>query len=339
MATPSADPVQGTLEQFLSAFPSGPLGVEELPLETLAGRVLTEELCALMDSPPYSRSIIEGYLINAPETENASDQHPVILKVVGRISPGQSHVKAVKPESAVEVSTGSYVPPMVGLAVVREMDARRQSASGGDQITIQKAVQEGANIEIQGCDLKKGTILLKKGHPINPEDISLLASQGILSVKVARLPRVAIFSSGDEVISPTQPMKPGFIWDCNSYGLSALVKAHGGIPMFKDIMKDDFDQFKTHLQKALQEADMIIISGGTAVDGRDFVADLIKALGSPGVVVNGVPMRGGKPLIMGVVGQKPIVCVAGHPPEAIRGFHLFGKPALARLLGRQVDAA
>jgi molybdopterin molybdotransferase len=153
------------------------------------------------------------------------------------------------------------------------------------------------------------------------------------------MPKAAIFSSGDEVIPPTQSMKPGYIWDCNSYGLSALVKAHGGIPMFKGIMKDDFDQFKDHLKKALQDTDMIIISGGTAVGGRDFVADLINALGSPGVVVNGVPMRGGKPLIMGVVSQKPIVCVAGHPPEAIRGFHLFGKPALARLLGLQLDAA
>ncbi len=339
MTTPSNDPVQSALQKFLLAFPAGPLGSEEISLETLPGRVLSDEIRAVIDSPPYSRSIIEGYLVNVSDTENASDQNPVVLKIAGKITPGQSHIKAVKPETAIEVNTGSYVPPMVGLAVVREMDIQRQSASGGDQFTIRKPVQESANLEIQGCDLKKGTTLFKKGHLINPEDISLLAGQGILSVKVARMPKVAIFSSGDEVIPPTQPMKPGYIWDCNSYGLSALVKAHGGTPVFKGVMKDDFDQFKDHLKKALQETDMIIISGGTAVGGRDFVADLINALGSPGVVVTGVPMRGGKPLIMGVVGQKPIVCVAGHPPEAIRGFHLFGKSVLAKLLGLQPDAA
>ena len=128
-------------------------------------------------------------------------------------------------------------------------------------------------------------------------------------------------------------MKPGYIWDCNSYGLSALVKAHGGLADFMGIMKDDFDSFKGHLQMVLQRADMVLISGGTAVGGRDFITDLINGLGSPGVIVNGVPMRGGKPLIMGVVNRKPVICVAGHPPEATRGFHLFAKPALAKLLG------
>jgi molybdopterin molybdotransferase len=329
MPTPSGDPVQSALEKFLAAFPEGPLGSEEVSLENLPGRILHDEIRAAIDSPPYSRSIIEGYLVNAPETENASDQNSVLLKIADKILPGQSHIKAVKPETAIEVNTGSYVPPMVGLAVVRQMDAQRQN----DQIAIRNPVPEAANLEVQGCDIKKGTTLLKRGHQITPEDITLLAGQGILSAKVNRLPKVAIFSSGDEVIPPTQPMKPGYIWDCNSYGLSALTKTHGGIPIFKGIMKDDFDQFKENLKKALQEADMLIISGGTAVGGRDFVADLINALGSPGVVVNGVPMRGGKPLIMGVIGQKPIVCVAGHPPEAIRGFHLFGKPALSRLLG------
>ncbi len=335
MTTPSSDPVQGALEKFLAAFPAGPLGSEEVSLETLPGRILSEEIHAAIDSPPYSRSIIEGYLVNISETENASDQSPVVLKIAGKIIPGQSHIKAVKPETAIEVNTGSYVPPMVGLAVARQMDIQQQ----GDQIKISKVVPEAANLEVQGCDMKKGSILLKKGHQVIADDITLLAGQGIMLVKVARMPKVAIFSSGDEVIPPTQPMKPGYIWDCNSYGLSALVKAHGGIPIFKGIMKDDFDQFKENLKKALQETDMIIISGGTAVGGKDFVTDLTNALGSPGVVVNGVPMRGGKPLIMGVIGQKPIVCVAGHPPEAIRGFHLFAKPALSRLLGHQPTPA
>ncbi len=334
MQNPSADPTQAPLKKFLEAFPAGPLGVEEAAIDHLPGRCLAEDIKAPSDSPPYSRSIIEGYLVNISETEAASDQNPVVMRIAGRIDPGQSGIKAVKPETAFEVVTGSYVPPTVGLGVVRMMEAARE----GEQITVRKPVQDGSNLEQQGCEVKKGATVMRKGRRIQPEDITALAGLAVLTAQVARLPRVAIFSSGNEVIPPTQPMKPGMIWDANSYGLSALVTAEGGEPQFMGIMKDDFDVFKDHLKRALADADMILISGGTAVGGRDFIADLIQSLGPPGVVVNGVPMRGGKPLVMGIVGQKPIVCVAGHPPEAVRGFQIFGRPALSRLLGETEPA-
>ena len=330
MEKPAEDPIQTARDQFLSSFPPGPLATEKVHLEMLVGRTLSEDVTAPIDSPPYTRSIMEGYLVHAPETKNATDESPAALTVTGRITPGEAHIQSLPPHSAVEVCTGSYIPAGSDLGVVRQWDAERM----GDQVLVKKGVPAGANLEAQGCDFQKGSVRLNKGHTISPEDICLLASMGILTVSVARLPRVVVFSSGDEVIPPTEPMKPGAIWDCNSYGLSALIRAHGAQAHFKGIMRDDLDQCKKHLQEALEEADMLVVSGGTAVGGRDFMAELINSLGAPGVVVNGVPMRGGKPLIMGVIRNKPVVCLAGHPPEAIRGFHLFGQPALARQLGR-----
>jgi putative molybdopterin biosynthesis protein len=150
-------------------------------------------------------------------------------------------------------------------------------------------------------------------------------------VNVYQQPRVAIFASGDEVIPYTDPFVPGAIYDCNSVMLAAAVAEQNGVPTQKGIMRDDFDAFVDAVKNALAENDMIVISGGTAVGGRDFISDLVKTVGE--LIVDGVPMKSGRPLIMGVSDNKPIVCVAGHPPEALRGFKLFGIAALDKLLG------
>jgi molybdopterin molybdotransferase len=197
-------------------------------------------------------------------------------------------------------------------------------------------VPDGANVEEQGRDLKQGTVIVTKGTRLGPDEVALLAAQGRDTLPVAVRPIVGIFGSGNEVIPHTARLTPGAIWDCNTPALSAFVKQEGGVPKTFGVVRDDFDAFLRALRGALPYCGMIVVAGGTAVEGREFVKDLVAELGSPGVLVNGVPMRSGKPLIMGVAGTVPIVCVAGHPPEALRGFRLFGVPALARLLGRTV---
>ena len=330
--SPSDDPIQVALSKFLPEFPEGALKKEILPLSKLLHRVLAKEIKTPIDSPPYSRSIIEGYLINSKESETATTDHPVSFISKGDIPLGASKIKSIPPGTGMAVSTGSFIPPG-NYSVIRSFDYEPRNG----KFFIKRAFKPGENIEIQGCDIKKGTVLFPKGKCLAPSDIGMLASLGILKVQVSQKPRVAIFSSGNEVISPTQKFRLGMIWDCNSYALSAAVEELGGIPVFKGIVKDDFNFFKKELKKALKTSDIILISGGTAVGGRDFVSDLINSLGKPGTLINGVPMRSGKPMVNGVVGKIPIVCVAGHPPEAMRGFHLFGKPAIFRLLGRNVD--
>ncbi len=329
MNSQTDDPIQTALSKFLPEIPDGTLKKELIPLSKALHRVLTKDIKAPMDAPPYSRSIMEGYVINIKDTENASTNNPIGLFPKGEIPLGASNVKSIPPGTGISVTTGSFIPAG-SYAVVRPVDYEPRN----NKFFIKRAFKSGENIEAQGCDIKKGSTLLEKGKLLTPYEIGLLASHGILKVQVSCKPKVAIFSSGNEVIPPAHKLKPGFILDCNSYALAAAVEESGGIPLVKGIVKDDFNVFKKELQKALKTSDMILISGGTAVDGRDFIADLINALGKPGTLVNGVPMRSGKPMVNGVVGNVPIVGVAGHPPEAMRGFIFFGKAALNRLLGR-----
>lgn len=331
--SPQGDPVQTALDAFLQAFPAGPHAIERVSLENAWGRVTAEDITAAVDSPPYARSILEGYLVHADETASAAEAHPVSFAIVGAIAPGQAAPNMVAPNTAWEVTTGSAVPEGK-LGVLRQWDVQRTDRS----VTTTRPIQDGANVEAQGCDVTRGTVVILKGTCLGPDEIGLLASQGLDTVPVSTRPIVGIFGSGNEVIPHTARLTPGAIWDCNTPALSAFVRQEGGIPKVYGVIRDDFDIFLRALKAALPHCGMIIIAGGTAVAGRDFIADLVSALGSPGVLVNGVPMRSGKPLIMGVADTVPIVCVAGHPPEALRGFRLFGIPAMARLQGRTLPA-
>lgn len=326
--SPIDDPVQAALESFLPLIPRGALGGEKAALSAARGRVLAVDVAAAIDDPPYARSIMEGYVVPAAEAAGASPEHPVVLQVVGEIPVGSGEAKGLGKGKALRVTTGSYIPPG-DYAVVKQWDVVQEEG----RVRLTKPVRPNENIETQGADRKKGAVLFKQGHRIAPADIFVLAGQGILEVAVAKRPRVAIFSSGDEVIPPTEPFRIGAIWDCNAYGLAALVEEAGGAPAFKGIVRDDFDLFSRRIKESLAESDMVLISGGTAIGGRDFTVELVNAAGAPGAVVKGVPMRSGKPIVLGVAGVKPIVCVAGHPPEAARGFQLFGRPALGRLMG------
>jgi len=325
------DPVLVALTSFLPLFPEGPQALEEVPLSGARGRVLAREIAASMDNPPYARSIMEGYLVLAADVAKASKDAPTVLRVKGEMALGASDPKGLERGTCLSVTTGSFVPAGE-MAVVRRFDVERR----GDEIVVSRPVQSGENIEAQGCDQKKGTILFAKGKRIVPSDIYLLAAHGVVRVPVGSRPRVAIFSCGDEVIPAGEPVRAGYIRDCNCWGLSAQVEEAGGLPIPKGIVRDDFGAFLDVLKSALVDSQMVVISGGTAVGGKDFTAELVSAAGRPGTIVNGVPMRSGKPIVLGVAGGRPVVCVAGHPPEASRGFTLFGQPVISRLLGEKI---
>jgi molybdenum cofactor synthesis domain-containing protein len=323
------DPVQSALDRFLAAFPAGPRRVEDVPLDESLERVTAADIAAAVDSPPYARAIVEGYLVAPADVASASASNPVTLSIAGTIRPGDVPPERVAPNTAWEVSTGSAIPAGAW-SVLRQWDV----TAADRRVTVVAASPPDANIEAQGCDLRQGTVVISKGVRLGPDEIALLGAQGLDTIPVSARPIVGIFGSGNEVIPHTARLTPGAIWDCNTPALRASVRREGGVPRTFGVIRDDFDTFHRALAGALPHCAMIIIAGGTAVGGREFIRDLVGALGSPGVIVNGVPMRSGKPLIMGVIGEVPIVCVAGHPPEALRGFRLFGAPAIARLLGR-----
>ncbi|HET6370768.1 MAG TPA: molybdopterin molybdenumtransferase MoeA, partial [Nitrospiria bacterium] len=202
------DPVKFALDGFLALIPEGPLRAEELPLASARGRILSIAITAPLDSPPYARSIIEGYLSLASDVSNASQESPATLEVVGEVALGGSEARGLAAGKCLSVTTGSFIPPG-DVTVVRQWEVERN----GNKIVVTRPARNGDNIEAQGCDQKKGDRLLPKGKRLAPADLYLLASHGILKVPVAARPRVAIFSSGNEVIPPEEPMRIGYIRD------------------------------------------------------------------------------------------------------------------------------
>lgn len=323
-------PLLAAQEKFINAIRHGATGTESVALEHALGRTLAKPLLAQEDSPAYHRAIVEGFIVHAAATQGASEDNPVKFKITGHVRPGDSHCPSFASGEAIEVTTGAIVADGP-VAIVRMWEAKRD----GDSFTITRPFPPRFFIEDQGCDIKKGSEIIAAGTVLQPHHIGTLASLGIGTVEVGRQPQVTLIASGDEVIPYKGEFRPGLIRDCNTPMLSAAVTAAGGIPQSAGIMSDDFDTFVSVVQQVLEVADMIVISGGTAVAGHDFISDLIREVG--GLLVDGVPMKSGRPLIMGIANGKPIVCVAGHPPEALRGFRLFGAPAIGKLLGRGVE--
>ena len=321
-------PLVEAQQKFVDAIAPAQSGSEDCPLSEAVGRILVADLAAPTDMPPYHRAIVEGFVVNTAETRSADDSSPVEFTISGEVKPGDSDCPAIDAGKAIRVATGSILPDGE-YSVVRMWEAN----ISGNTFTISRPFPPRFFIEDKGCDLKQGATAIAGGTRLSANDIGVIAGLGVPTVKVAGKPSVAIFASGDEVVPFTEALKPGTIRDSNSVMLAAAVIEAGGIPTIAGIMRDDFDQFVTAVRQALADHDMIVIAGGTAVNGKDFISELVSTVGE--LIIDGVPMRSGRPLIMGQAHKKPIVCVAGHPPEALRGFRLFGTAAIDRLTGHR----
>lgn len=321
-------PLVAAQQKFIDSLPFRSLALEPCPLDQALGRVLAKRVVAPIDMPPYPRVIVEGFLVRSDDTREASEEAPVSFRVVGEVMPGDRECPAFGAGEALRVATGSIAPDGP-YSVVRMFEAKQQ----GESFSISRPFPPRFFIEERGCDLARDTVAAAAGATLDPAMIGTIAALGIDRVDVMARPRVTIYASGNEVIPYTELPAPGQIRDSNSVMLAAAVTAAGGTPTIAGIMRDDFESFVSSVNGALARSDMVVISGGTAVGGRDFISDLVRSVGE--LVVDGVPMRSGRPLIMGHAGIKPIVCVAGHPPEALRGFRLFGVAAIDRLLGRE----
>jgi len=323
-------PLVQAQQQFIDAVTGNTVSSAPCPLAQAHGHVLARDVTAPIDMPPYHRAIVEGFAVNTAETRGASEDSPVAFSITGEVKPGDTSCPAIASGEAVRVSTGSILPDG-DISVVRMWEAHFDKDGS---FTISRPFPPRFFIEDKGCDLKQGAVAVKKGTRLEALDIGTIASLGIDTVEACHHPVVTIFASGDEVIPYTEPLTPGAIRDSNSIMLASAVSAAGASPRIAGIMKDDFETFVGAVRQALTDSDMILISGGTAIGGRDFISDLVRELGD--LIIDGVQMKSGRPLIMGIADGKPLVCVAGHPPEALRGCNLFGVPALNKMVG--VDA-
>lgn len=305
--------------------------VERILTWDALNRVLAEPLTAPHNLPEFPRSTVDGYAVNALDTHGASPGLPAFLTVTGEVAMGQAADHAVAIGEAILVHTGGMIPPGATAVVMIEHTQQVDATS----IEVMKPVAEGENVVQIGEDVRQGDLLLPAGKRLRAQEIGGLVAMGMTEVVVALPPRVAILSSGDEVVPPQAVPRLGQVRDVNSYALAAMVQQAGGTPLRYDIVPDERAALDAAAARAFTEADVVVFSAGSSVSYRDMTADVIAGLGQPGLLVHGVSVKPGKPTILAVCNGKPVFGLPGNPVSALVIFDLFVKPTIQLLLGEQ----
>jgi molybdopterin molybdotransferase len=298
--------------------------IEEVTIEDAAGRVLAEDLVAGFNVPPFDRSSMDGYAVKASDTAGASTK-PVTLRLIGAQHAGEIFDGEVSDGECVEIATGAPVPKGADAVVMVEYT---RLTSGG--VEIQREAKLGSNIAPEGEDIKRGDPVVKASEIITPGKIGAIAALGFSRVKAYVKPRVAIYSTGNEVTPQGKSLKPGHIYDINSYTLSAVVSANGCVPIRRGLVRDDFDAIAAAVKDA-SAYDVAVFSGGSSVGVRDLFAGVVEELGR--VYFHGLRVKPGKPTLFGEVGGKPVFGMPGYSTSCLNNAYVFLVPALRRVAG------
>jgi molybdopterin molybdotransferase len=303
-----------------------PLSVESCPLAETLGMVLGEEIVAPHSVPPFDNSAMDGFAVRAGDTVDATADRPVRLTIAETIPAGHVAGNALGPDEAAKIMTGAPIPE--GADAVVQAEATEETRG---RVLIFEAAKRGRNIRRAGEDVMAGDRVFKPGSVLGPAEIGLLASLGLASVHVYRRPRVAIVSTGSELVEVDQPLGRGQIHNSNSYSLRAQCQQLGIEPNVLGIVADDYEATKQLIQEGL-EYDVLLTSGGVSVGQFDFIKDVQDELGI-GRRLWGVAMKPGKPLAFGVRERTLVFGLPGNPVSAMVSFELFVRPALLRLMG------
>ena len=313
-----------------------PLGPESIPLGAARARTLAETILAAVDVPGFDRASVDGFALRADDTIGASESTPVTLTLTADLlTPGIRPGVPISPGRASVIATGGMLPR--GADAVIMVEHTDQTCPG--RIDIHRAVPPGANVAGAGSDIALGETVLRRGRLLGSREIAMLAAVGIAEVQVWRKPRVAILSSGDELVAPGRPIRPGQVYDSNAATLAAAVEEQGGVPLAMGIIPDDRAQLESALQRALEGSDIVILSGGTSKGAGDLASLAASSLTSPGIVVHGVALKPGKPLCLAVQEGKPVAILPGFPTSAIFTFHTFIAPVIRAFAGLPPAAA
>ncbi len=317
-------------ERILSRL--SPVKVESLPLAACAGRVLAADITAAFDLPLFDNSSMDGFAVRVADLSRAGAHE---LRVVADIPAGSSADISLHPGEAARIMTGAPLPSGADAVVpVEDTDFQVRDAGAPlpPAVKIQREVHRGENIRPRGMDVTAGETVLSASHVIRPQEMGLLAMVGQAEVSVYRRPRIALFSSGDELLPVEQPLEPGKIHDSNSYMLSALIEQTGAELIALGVAADRRDAVTGLLeQAAMSQADLIISSAGVSVGAFDFVKEVVDTNGS--LDFWRVNMRPGKPLAFGDYRSIPFIGLPGNPVSAFVGFEVFALPAIRRLSG------
>lgn len=304
------------------------LGCEYLRLEEATGRILAEDLFSPEDFPYFDRSLVDGYAVSSKDTFGASETSPVMLQKKGNIKVGEFTDLVLNEGECAYVSTGAAIPKGADSVVMQEF-----SREIGDLVEILRPVHSGENVIRKGEDIEKKKHLFSKGRRISPFDIGILAALGLKEVPIIKKPRVGIISTGDEIIPPEFEAQNGKVRDVNGYVLIGLFQKLGGEPVYAGIAKDEIKEVTKKIS-SIRECDIFAISGGSSKGERDIIVEAIKELGGK-VLFHGVNIKPGKPFFYGIVWEKPIFGLPGHPLSCIIVTHKFLLPLFFKIAGER----
>jgi putative molybdopterin biosynthesis protein len=321
---------ENALARFEAAlFPRAVPG-EQCGLADALGRALADDVTAPIDVPPFDRSNVDGFAVRSADLSSAGEATPVRMIVNDEvIACGTQPVRPVLSGTATSIATGGPVPRGADAIVMVE----HTQPAGARAIEIRRAASPGQFISYAGSDIARGEALLRAGTIIGSREIGMLAACGISQVLVARRPRVAIISTGDELVQPGSPLTPASIYDSNGAIVTAAITENGGEAAFLGAIPDDEPQLEAVMREALKTCDFLVLSGGTSKGAGDVTHRIIARLGRPGIIAHGVALKPGKPLCLAVCDGKPVVILPGFPTSAMFTFHDMIVPVLRRMAG------
>jgi molybdenum cofactor synthesis domain-containing protein len=318
------------LARFEAALFPRAVASENRPLAGTLGCALAEDVVAPIDVPPFDRANVDGFAVRSADLTSAGEATPVRLLLNEEIiACGTAPTGPVLPGTATSIATGGPVPRGADAIVMVE----HTQPSGNRAIEIRRAAAPGQFVSYAGSDIARSETLLRAGTMIGSREIGMLAACGIAEVAVVRRPRVAVISTGDELVQPGAPLRPAAIYDTNGAIVTAAISENGGEAMFVGAVADDEAQLEAAMRNALAESDMLVLSGGTSKGAGDVSHRIIARLGEPGIIAHGVALKPGKPLCLAVCDGKPVIILPGFPTSAMFTFHDMIVPVLRRMAG------
>ncbi len=318
--------VDSALEDYLNVFPEENLKSEYVDVEDSLSRILYEDILIKKDYPPLDRAIIDGYALKSSDISHTSAIKPVKLQLISDTTGEARSVLGEK--QAIKISKGDFLPANAD-TVIPSLDGTEENGF----VKILKSSSPGNCIAGRGEDLRSGEIFIRKNRKLRPQDIGGILGIGYRQVKVFKKPVVTIIPTGNELV-PID-VEPGIdqIISSNGYVLKGFVEQLGAIARISAIVRDDLNQVKNAISKALEVSDMVLVSGGCSSGDRDYTLKAIKELKDAKMIAHEVAMRPGSQILLAIVDNKPVIGLPGHPVSSMTSFHVFGKPVLRKLAG------
>ncbi len=323
--------------RFEGCIDRSPLGGETVPLNAALSRVLAADVIAPVDAPPFDRANVDGFAVRAADTAGSSDGAPKRLALNAEvIACGVAPVIEVRSGTATAIATGGVIPRGADAVVMIE---HTELVEDVPAIELRRAAVSGQFISYAGSDIARGETLLRRGTRFGSREIGMLAACGLADVSVVRRPRVAVLSTGDELVEPGRPLPPAGVYDSNGAILAAAITEAGGEPVPLGAFPDQEVALELAMRTALEACDAVVLSGGTSKGAGDLSHRIVSRLGTPGILVHGVALKPGKPLCLAVIGDKPLIVLPGFPTSAIFTFHAFVAPLIRARAGLAPETA